>query len=112
MIAKPWLYHLILFCHVLNMLDCAVSLHLFNIYPHLTEANIILQKALNISPGFFVFTKLSLGHAGIHCLGKQATEDTDLAPIALILLLIVTALLSTVVMASISAIFWLPDIPI
>ena len=74
-----------LFAHICNFVDGSVSLHLFEMFPYLTEGNPVMGSMLNVSSGIFIGAKILLGNGGIWLLGNIAKrKKSNLALYALI----------------------------
>ncbi len=64
-----------LFAHICNFVDGSVSLHLFEIFPYLTEGNPVMDSMLSLSSGIFIGSKILLGNGGIWLLSNIAKKQ-------------------------------------
>ena len=64
-----------LFAHICNFVDGSVSLHLFEMFPYLTEGNPVMGSMLNVSSGIFIGAKILLGNGGIWLLSNIAKRQ-------------------------------------
>ena len=68
----------------LTVLDLVLSLHLFNTYPGLEEANPVLKAALDVSDAAFVAVKMLFGAGGITLLRYHVGNGSRFASYALV----------------------------
>jgi len=82
--------------HVLNLVDCVLTLILLNMFPGLEEGNPTMAWALAQGVPMFVVVKIVLGNGGIYLLDKYKQR---------IAMFLIGGLLLCVVLMQIAAMF-------